>query len=282
MVARLRFAASAAALIVACAPATSLAQIDYRNLDDDRPTLVEDAYAIERYAFEFLLPHTISTARGGLRTHATVLELAYGIASGAHVGLKLPIAGAPDGTDRIWGLAGLRGFLLYNANTEGPVLPALSVRFDGFLPAGSLGGDVARGEAKLIATRSFGRQRLHVNAAIGLGPDGVAPAAEGAARWWYGAAVDRVFIRNSLLIIGEVYARRDARDEPVEVNAGLGFRWQLAPTLVFDAGLSRRLRATGPDLAVTFGVSHAFAIAGLLPRAPHSPPATGGSDAHRH
>lgn len=282
---RITGSAALAAAFLIFVPARLPAQIDYRNLDDDRPTLVEDAYAIERYAFELLLPHAVTTHRGGARTHATVLELAYGIASGAHVGLKVPLAGAEGSSGRIWGLAGLRGFLLYNANTEGPLLPALSLRLDGFLPAGPLGGDVARGEAKLIATRSLGgRHRLHLNAAVGLGPDGTPPAAEGAARWWYGAALDRVFLRHSLLLLGEIYARRDERGAPVEVNAGLGVRWQWTPTLVVDLGLSRRLRATGPDLGVTFGLSHAFALRGLMPRAPRqaAAPAAGGSDAHRH
>ena len=35
-------------------PARVWAQIDYRNLDDDRPVVTEDAYPVERYAFELL------------------------------------------------------------------------------------------------------------------------------------------------------------------------------------------------------------------------------------
>lgn len=274
--------AMAVALAVLFSATPLAAQIDYRNLDDDRPTLVEDAYAIERYAFELLLPYSFSSERGGARVHASVLELAYGLASGAHAGLKLPIAGTDDGTGRRWGLAGVRGFLLYNANTEGPVLPALSARVDAFLPAGALGGDVARGELKLIATRSFGYHRLHVNAAIGLGPDGAPPASEGAARWWYGAALDRAFIRNSLLLVGEVYARREERGAPVEVNAGLGLRWQWSPTLVLDVGVARRLRDTGPELGFTFGLSHAFAMRALMPRGGPRQQPMGGSNAPHH
>ena len=275
-------AALAAALLVVLAPARLPAQIDYRNLDDDRPTLVEDAYAVERYAFELLLPYAMTSQRGGLRTHAMVLELAYGFASGAHAGLKVPLAAVHDDSGRTSGLSGLRGFVLYNANTEGPVLPALSARADVMLPAGALGTTEVRGEIKLIATRSFGRQRLHLNGAVGLGPDGSSAAVEGAARWWYGAAIDRTFIRSSLLLIGEVYARRDERAAPVEVNLGLGARWQWTPTLVVDAGLARRLRDTGPDLGVTLGFSHAFALSGLMPGGPRGTQPTGGADVHRH
>jgi hypothetical protein len=49
----------AALLLLArlAAPGPLPAQLDYRNLDDDRPTVTEDAYPVERYAFEFLLPY---------------------------------------------------------------------------------------------------------------------------------------------------------------------------------------------------------------------------------
>jgi len=262
---KIRWPAAAAAALL-CAPAgEARAQIDYRNLDDDRPALVEDAYPIERYAFELLFPWSSSRERGAAATHGSVLELAYGFALGAHAGLKLPLASDAGGGNRRWGISGLRAFVLYNFNTEGPALPALSARVDGHFPVGSLGGDATRAEFKVIGTRTFGRARLHLNAAVGLGPDAAGPALEGAPRWWYGAALDRVFFRQSLLLVAEVYARRERRGDAVEVNASLGARWQWTPTLVLDAGVTRRLRATGPDYGVTAGVSHAFALAGLMP-----------------
>jgi hypothetical protein len=51
------------------------------------------------------------------------------------------------------------------------------------------------------------------------------------------------------------------------VVVGAGARWQWTPTLVLDAGVSRRLTGNaGPDLEVTAGLSHAFAVRRLLPR----------------
>jgi hypothetical protein len=39
-------------------PAGQLAaQIDYRNLDEGRPLQTEDAYPIERHAFELVIPY---------------------------------------------------------------------------------------------------------------------------------------------------------------------------------------------------------------------------------
>jgi hypothetical protein len=59
-----RWAVPASVLTIAVA-APAAAQIDYRNLDDDRPTRVEDAYPAERYAFELLIPYRFERGRGG-------------------------------------------------------------------------------------------------------------------------------------------------------------------------------------------------------------------------
>jgi hypothetical protein len=242
------------------------AQIDYRNLDDDRPVRVEDAYPVERYAFEFLIPYSLERERGGGFVHASVLELAYGVFRNVHVGVKAPLAAVRDADATEWGLSGLRVFALYNFNTEGPILPAFSLRTDVAIPVGSLAGNEAQAAVKAILTRSWGRNRLHLNAAYRFGPDSAPAVVEGLERWWYGAALDRTLFRESLLVVGEVYARRPVESAPVEVNGALGLRWQWLPTTVLDIGVSRRLRDNvGPDYAVTLGISNAFAIVGLMP-----------------
>ncbi len=257
-----------AALVAAMAVAAPAgAQIDYRNLDDDRPVRIEDAYSAERYAFEFLLPYSVERERGGGTVHASLLELEYGIVRNGHVGFKAPLAVRRVAGTTETGLAGLRVFGLYNFNTESGLLPALSLRTDVTLPVGPLGSTETGVAVKAILTRSWGRSRAHVNAVYRFGPDGVPAAVEAADRWWYGAAVDRTLFRQSLLFIGEAYVRRIADGAPVEVNASLGLRWQWRPTAVLDIGVSRRLRNDlGPDYAVTVGISNALAIAGLMPR----------------
>jgi hypothetical protein len=252
-----------AALLVTSRPA--VAQIDYRNLEDDRPALIEDAYAIERHAFELLAPWRYGRDRDGASTHAFVPEIEYGILPNAQLGLKLPIAGTSTATGRDWGLSGLKLFGLYNFNTESRLLPAFAVRTDATFPVGSLAGEGTRVTVKGIATRSWGRHRLHLNGAYTLGRDRPLGAAEAAHKWWYGVAADRTLFRQSTLVVAEVYALRSISAEPVEVNASLGLRRQLTPYTVVDVGVARRLRdAAGPDYEVTFGVSRAFAIAGLM------------------
>ena len=247
------------------------AQIDYRNLDDDRPVVTEDAYPVERYAFEILAPYRFEAEADGAQLHITVPEVAYGLARNTQVGLKLPIAGLDEGTGTgtDWGLSGLRVFALYNFNTESRSLPALSLRADASFPVGSLAGDGTRFAIKGVASRSWGRMRAHLNTSWGFGSEDALALAEPLSRWTASLGIDRTFFRSSILLVGEVAASQLIRGAPTELNASLGGRWQWTPTLVLDAGISRRLRSDiGPDIALTVGLSHAFAVRGLMPRGP--------------
>lgn len=281
-------AAMAASLLLCAGTRSAHAQIDYRNLDDDRPVRMEDAYPVERYAFEFLLPYSAERGRDDTWHHAVVPEIAYGLLRNFQLGLKLPLVRADTtaaaGAEATTGLSGLRVFGLYNVNTESRRLPAVALRVDGFAPVGALGGEGGRATVKLIATRSFGRNRLHLNGAYGFGDFETRALVEGGERWWYGAAVDRTLFRQSLLLVAETFALRPSDAEPVQVNASLGFRWQWTPTTVLDAGISRSLHSSrDPEIALTLGFSHAFAIAALMPRGPAPAATSGGSDApHRH
>lgn len=265
---RLAFAAAVAALLGTFSSVQ--AQLDYRNLDDDRPTLTEDAYPIERYAWEVMLPYHFERDADGANEHALLAELTHAPARNFHLGVKAPLAVAdpPGGPSSGLELSGVKVFGLYNFNTEGVWLPALSLRGDLSLPWGGLGGDATRVTLKAIATRSWGLTRLHVNVARSFGDEGEAlAAAEPASRWWVSAAMDRTLFRQSVLLLAEVYARRDLEDEPVEWVATIGTRYQWTPTLVLDFGLSRRLRAeVGPDLGLNVGLTYTFGIRGLMPR----------------
>src|SRR4026208_395422 len=220
-------------------PSVALAQLDYRNLDDDRPTLIEDAYPLERYGFEILAPWRYSRAQGGGGVHAFIPELEYGLFGNFQLGLKAPIARVETTGGHEWGIAGLRLFGLYNFNTEGAWLPAPALRADATFPVGGLAGEGTRFTAKAIATRSWGQSRVHLNGAYTFGadrllapagaphPGGVAggggadpcgadrllAAADAAHKWWLGGAVDRTLFRQSTLLIVELYALRPAASE---------------------------------------------------------------------
>ena len=108
--------------------------------------------------------------------------------------------------------------------------------------------------------------RAHLNLARGFGSEDKLSVAEPLSRWEASLAVDRTFFRSSILLIGEVALSQSIQDAPTAVNASVGARWQWTPTLVLDAGVTRRLRSDiGPDIALTVGLSHAFALRGLMP-----------------
>lgn len=263
---------TAAATFLGVLTLPAAAQIDYRNIDDDRPTLIEDAYPVEFLAFEILAPYRFEAEAGPEQVHVFEPEIEYGLFRNFQLGVKFPIAGVREpgngggADDTEWGLAGIRTFGLYNFFSEGRWLPALSLRTDLGLPAGSLAGDATRFSVKAIATRTWGFNRFHVNVARTFGSETGLAAAESLPRWLYGLAYDRTLFRQSILAIAEVYGRQAVESARTEYNATIGARYQLSTTTVVDLGLSRRLRADiGPDFAVTAGFSHVFAIPGLIP-----------------
>lgn len=219
-----RTTALAVGLALAALPGRARAQIDYRNLDDERPVLTEDAYPIERYAFEFLFPFRAAWERAGADAYVIAPELAYGLFANGQVGLKLPFAAVDNGVSTRRGLAATKLFAMYNFNTEGRGLPAFMLRTDLSLPVGALAGNDARVTVKGIATRSWGLTRLHVNAARSFGAEDELGVAEVASRWAFSAAVDRTFFRQSLLVIGEVAALQAVCDAATEVDASVGMR----------------------------------------------------------
>lgn len=266
--------ATVVVLVGGFAPATPLAaQIDYRNLDEGRPVRTEDAYPVERHAFELVLPYEYENEPAGASLHVAAPELAWGVLPNLQIGAKIPVAVAVEPEATTSGLAGPRLFGLYNFNTESPVLPAFALRADVHVPIGELAGDEARIGLTGIATRSWGRTRAHLNGSLGIGPE--SESAHGIPTWSGSLALDRTLLRKSLLFIGEVAARESGPGGDTEWTAALGGRMQLTPTLVLDAGIRRRLGAVGPDLGVTFGLSHAFAFRGLMRSRPAElPPAT--------
>ena len=257
--------ALAAGTCVVAGQGPAQAQIDYRNLDDHRPVRTEDAYPVERYAFDLLLSYEYQNSAGDRAAHVFSPELGYGVLANTQIGVRLPLAVLDTGEGSDWGFAGPRLFGLYNFNTESPGLPALSIRADLSLPVGHLSGSATQLTLKGIATRGWGLARLHVNGTVRLGRTAGVSSVGGEPRWSLSVAGDRTFIRQSLLVIGELGVL-DPSGEPGSVLVSLGLRYQLTPSLVLDGGLSRQIASdTGPNTGLTVGLSHVFAIAAPLP-----------------
>lgn len=239
------------------------AQTDYYNTDAGRPITIEDAYPVERRAFELqLAPLRLERARGGVYHWGVEPEAAFGILPRTQIEVGVPLAFIDAGGQRRSGLAGVEMSVLHNLNVE-TAIPALGVAADVLIPAGGLGPSETYASVKGIATKTFRWARFHVNGQYTFGGE---PAATEASvsevtRWLGGVAVDRAFPLASALLTAEVVARQPIHDdEAVEWSAGAGTRYQLSPRWALDAGLGRRL--TGDDRAwfVTFGSAFAFGL----------------------
>jgi hypothetical protein len=226
----------------------------YRNLDGNRPSRATDAYPVERYAFELSLPTELS----GGGSWITTPHLEYGIGRNIELGFAAEVPLRRGGTT-VFELGGL-----WNVRRETPALPAFSLVFEASQPTGGarFGGDATVGVG-LVATRSFGRSRAHLNGMVSpIRPD----SGEAGPVWWAGLAWDYTFFRSSTLTVVDLVAERPLRGARVEWTAGLGLRRQLLPTWVLHTGVSQSLE--GGDVPTRFhiGASHAFALAGLMRR----------------
>lgn len=241
-----------ALLAAALMPAVAAAQTDYRNLDHDRPSTLEDAYPIEHHALEFGLGYGVERERG-ITLHEAIPEFTWGALSNLQLGLGSPLRSLAEGAQR--GLAGIEATALYNLLTESPSLPAIAVGGSMHLPVGSLAGNEAEGNLSLIATRSFGQWRAHAVGGIGLGA-----GAGSMPRWKSGLALDRTLYRQSLLLVGGVAMEQSEKEASTQAVGELGLRWQASPTLVLSAGLERRIGEIGPDVGLRLGFTRTVGL----------------------
>ena len=272
----MRFApfCSAGSLLLGVAIATrASAQTDYYNTDRGRPVQIEDAYVTERYALELkLAPVRLERERSGVYRAGLDPEIAFGILPRTQIEVGLPLAYTEAGGSSRSGIAGLDLSVMHNLNVETEGWPALGIRADLLASVGSLAAKRAYPSITGIATRTYRRARVHVNATYTAGAslDPVTASRElGAAevsRWLIGGAIDKTFPLRSTLVTGEFYGRKPLIDgEAVEYTTGVGTRHQVSPTLALDAGVGRRLNGEAPGWYVTFGSAYAFSLPALFP-----------------
>ena len=259
-----------AALFLAADPRIAAAQTDYFNLDAGRPVRTEDAYPVERHAFELqLAPLSLERSRAGRHAWGIEPELAYGILPRTQLAMGVPIASVEGAGRRRTGVAGIGISMLHDINVETLSLPAFGIAGELLLPIGALAPSRAVASAMAIATRSFRAGRVHANAGVAFGATPEADA-EGAghaelSRWIVGVAADRAFPLRSTLAIVELHAREPlADDAEVEWNAAAGVRHQLDPSFALDAGIGRRLAGGDGGWFATFGLAYRFAIRSLV------------------
>lgn len=242
------------------------AQTDYYNTDSGRPITVEDAYPVERRAFELqLAPLRVERSPGGLYAWGIEPELAYGILPRTHVELGFPLAfrDGPAGV-RSSGLAGVEVGIFHNLNVE-TTIPALALAAEAIIAAGPLAPDRTYASAKAVATKTFPWARFHVNGQYTFGDEPAAMVSAGGheiSRWMAGVAIDRTMPLRSLLLTGEVVARQPIHaDDDIAWDAGTGLRYQYSPRVALDAGIARQLTGDERAWSLTLGAAYAFGLA---------------------
>jgi hypothetical protein len=252
------------------------AQTDYFNTDRGRPLHIQDAIAIERFAFELQAAPISWSRHDGRSVWSIGPELAYGILPRTQFEIGVPIVRA-DGFDTgtRTGLGALHVSVLHALNTETLSLPAMAFSAAYAAPLGEFGPPRGYPSVGLAATRTTALGRIHLNGDYTIGSwiaaDDEAlqsPRVVGIdelSRWMVGGAIDRTFPLRSVLIGGEVLARQPlVEGTDVQWQAGAGARWQFDPRWSLDAGFGRSF---GPDgeWSLTFGAARSFGLIQFMP-----------------
>ncbi|HEX6316036.1 MAG TPA: hypothetical protein VFZ73_14295 [Gemmatimonadaceae bacterium] len=258
-------------LVLMMAPGISGAQTDYFNTDRGRPLHVQDATAIERYAFELqAAPLRWSRSAGARVLWSVEPELAYGLLPRTQLEVGIPVLVAEGfHGGRKWGVGAVHLSVLHALNVETLGWPALAVNAAVAIPAGDFGPQRSYATVGALATRTTSFGRLHVNVDATPGPvlpdadDG--PGLHDLSRWTAGVAVDRALPLRSLLVGAELVAQRPLHDDSeVEWRAATGVRWQVSPSWAFDAGVGRSF-GDDREWSLTFGAARAFGLLKLFP-----------------
>ena len=250
-----------AGLLLAIISTAAGAQTDYYNTDRGRPLAVEDAYPVERRAFEVqAAPLRLERARGGVYTWGFEPELAYRIAPRTHLEVGLPVAVIDGVGARRAGLTGLHVSMLHNLNVETSI-PALALVASAALPVGGLAGEENYLSLKGIATRTLSWARFHANGEYTLGDSDSSGGVVEASRWSAGISADKTFPLRSLLVGAELVAEQPLEEtEDVGLSAALGTRYQLTPRWAVDAGFGKRLTGSDQSWFITVGSAYAFGL----------------------
>src|SRR5215475_1100550 len=253
----LRFFRPAIGFALLCLTATPVWAIDHNNLDEGRPLRLEDAYPI---AYGELSAET--GAQFLLNRHkpdrfAFPIEVLYGAYWNLHVSIGSLLSTQPRSIDESEKSGDLRTFALYNFNQETLHVPALAVKLGLDFPTGVRSQGV---NTKLtgIMTRSFGPARAHVN--VGYEFVGSADNGERDGRYTvvlgaqYPLGYPRHFDTTLLADIFTQQAVHSGETNPSGLEVGL--RRQIAPLVVFDAGVGTEF--TGPAERTPF-----YATAGM-------------------
>ena len=222
---------------------------------------MEDAYPIAAGELVaeagggFLIPHK------GAEQGSFLVQTLYGLFPNAQLEIGSRLFTAPRERQGLEASGNISIETLYNFNQETLDIPATAVKLGVLAPTGtdSEGVEV---EIKGILTKSLGRLSLHANAAYEFAPEAEPGVRDGRYEFIVGASYPLGAPHYTrLTLLADAYAQQTERfGQRVLVGAELGFRFQLSPRFVWDAGIASEFRGpnTRSDFALTTGLSLSF------------------------
>jgi hypothetical protein len=243
-------------LLVVAAPAWA---IDHKNLDENRPLRLEDAYPIASGEIAVEAGGGFRLVRRGADQGFFPVEILYGALPNLQVGIGSVLLTDPRAIDDRPKSGDLRLSALYNFNQETLELPALALKLGLDAPTGTGGRGYGVG-LKGIATKSIERLSLHLNAGYELLTDTKDDERAGrydlALGFSYPVAAPQ-FTRATL--VGDVFAEQALRrGAATTVGAEVGLRYQLTPRIVWDVGIGTEF--AGPADRSRFFVGTGFSF----------------------
>ncbi len=212
--------------------------IDHKNLDENRPLRLEDAYPIATGEWALEAGAGFTLQRRSPNRGVFPLEILYGVIPNLQLGFGTSLSTDPHEMDGPTKSGDLQLSGLYNFNQETLKLPAFGVKLTVNLPTGvdSFGVDV---EIKGLATKSFDRLSIHLNAAYEFLTGTERGDRDGRYELVFGASYPigaPQYTRTTL--IGDVFTEQGTRrGESNVIGVEAGFRHQLTPRIVLDAGV---------------------------------------------
>ncbi len=235
---------------------------DHRNLEEDNPITVEDAFVIAYRSIE--QQPVFRYERGGERGEIFTLEpeLKWGLMKNAQVEIAAPFFIGP-GERKGSGSIKVEG--LYNFNLETALIPATALRFGLEFPSGEDASGVDS-TVRGIVTKGFARGRVHLNG--GFTNIGDPDPRERAYIYQVVVGADHpadfgllpIAIGLDNLVMVDLVVQRAALEggDPL-VLAEAGLRHQVNPWTLLTFGLGLGIAGESPDVQATVGYQYTFA-----------------------
>ena len=247
--------------VLAGALSSPLWAIDHANLDEGRPLRFEDAYPVAHGEKVFEAGVGASFERKRDDRVFLGFDALYGVLPNTQIGLGTSFSSDPHQVEGQEKSGDLRLSALYNFNQETLDLPAFALKGQANFPTGvdSAGADLG---FTGIATKSFGRLGLHLNAGYTFLSGEEAGERDGQYKVALGTSYPLGAPQNTrTTVLADLFTQQSTlKGDDNVYGAEAGVRYQLGTQSAVDIGVGSEF--SGPaqrsSLYLTAGISYSF------------------------